>query len=193
MPWAGLLPSQEPVALLGPVGVRLCLGWRELSAGGEGALTCSWVGSSCSCRGAQGASGSRLRGAMPYMARLWELGEMGLYAGGTWDSWRCRSCRIILISDDILDSSLRTEQPGVSAEHLHPAAGQGRHWQEVPIHPAAPGCSESFKPALPETHQSYHLSPQSSSAQFYVGPNWDLEWGFEKDKITPEGGKICNG
>lgn len=68
------------------------------------------------------------------MARLWEDGEMGLYAGGTWDSWRCRSWRIILMSDDILDSSLGTEQPGVSAVHpasstrARPSAGQGRHW-----------------------------------------------------------------
>lgn len=65
-------------------------------------------------------SGSRLRGRMPYMARLWEDGEMGLYAGGTWDSWRCRSWRIILMSDDILDSSLGTEGPGIST--VHPAA-----------------------------------------------------------------------
>lgn len=54
------------------------------------------------------------------MARLWEDGEMGLYAGGTWDSWRCRSWRIILMSDDILDSNLGTEQPSISA--VHPAA-----------------------------------------------------------------------
>jgi len=53
---------------------------------------------------------------------------MGLYAGGTWDSWRCRSWRIILMSDDILDSSLGTEQLGVSTVHparARPWAGEG--------------------------------------------------------------------
>lgn len=68
------------------------------------------------------------------MARLWEEGEMGLYAGGTWDSWRCRSWRIILMSDDILDSSLGTEWPSVStvqpaASHgSQPGCWEGSHW-----------------------------------------------------------------
>lgn len=73
---------------------------------------------------------------MPYIARLWEDGEMGLYAGGTWDSWRCRSWRIILMSDDILDSSLGTEQPSISAAcptRARPTAGQGGTGEEVPI------------------------------------------------------------
>lgn len=84
-------------------------------------------------------SGSRLRGTMPYMARLWEVGEMGLYAGGTWDSWRCRSWRIILISDDILDSSLGTEQPGVSVENPFASRGWAGEALGGGADPAAPG------------------------------------------------------
>lgn len=150
-------------------------------------------------------SGSRLRGTMPYMARLWEVGEMGLYAGGTWDSWRCRSWRIILISDDILDSSLGTEQPGVSVENSFCIPRLGRGGTGRRCRSRCPRAMmlclllvEVFRELQTSTATERSILPslfchtQSSSAQFYVEPNWDLEQGFEKKlKLPWRGEKIA--
>lgn len=103
------------------------------------------------------------------------------------------------MSDDILDSSLGTEQPGISA--VHPAASHesqtrswagealGRRWRF-----SCPRVMMLCLVLLGEVFRELHTSTatersilpslschtQSSPAQFFVEPNWDLEQGTEQ-------------
>lgn len=99
------------------------------------------------------------------------------------------------MSDDILDSSLGTEQPRVSA--VHPAASHESQTGEALGRRCRFSClramtlclvllGEVFRelPTSTATERSIQPSlsshPQSSPAQFFVEPNWDLEQGTEQ-------------
>lgn len=110
------------------------------------------------------------------------------------------------MSDDILDSSLGTEQPGVSAGNPFavciPQLGRGGTGRRCPsCCPRAvmlglllvevfrelqtSAARERERSILP----SLSCHTQSSSAQFYVEPNWDLEWDLKKKLKLPWRGK----